>query len=249
MSAGMRAVRTTARPGMAGLTRCAGGKSHPPKDATHRRQCKCQREWERNVLPGQIAPSPSWRAASAGRASSPAWCRSQPPAGGQAYRAAALLYFAAVPGPRIAGSGFRIYLSDLGGATGIRTPDLLHAISRQHICSRPSTQVTVPGRAHESSGIRASCGTFLLYRAEPAPLRTPADTRPVESLRIYRADYRNHARHRHRKASKSSCNGRGANGRRPLRGSHRPVDSARTPARRTPTGACRQPLNARRGPG
>jgi hypothetical protein len=26
------------------------------------------------------------------------------------------------------GSGFRIYLSDLGGATGIRTPDLLHAI-------------------------------------------------------------------------------------------------------------------------
>jgi hypothetical protein len=26
------------------------------------------------------------------------------------------------------------------------------------------------------------CCTFLLYRAEPAPLRTPADTRPVEIL-------------------------------------------------------------------
>jgi hypothetical protein len=115
--------------------------------------------------------------------------RSQISAAGERHRLAALLYFAAVPGPWITGSGFRIYLSDLGGAKGIRTPDLLHAISRQHVHPRPSMQVTVPGRAHESSGIRAGCGTFLLYRAEPAPLRTPADTRPVESLRIYRAGY------------------------------------------------------------
>ena len=87
--------------------------------------------------------------------------------------------------------GLRIsdLLFDLGGAKGIRTPDLLHAISRQHVHRRPSMQVTVPGRAHESSGIWAGCGTFLLYRAEPAPLLTPADTRPVESLRIYRAGY------------------------------------------------------------
>ena len=206
-------------------------------------------EWRRKVLPGQGAPSPSRRAASAGHASNSARCRSHSRLVDSCIvllRCCILLLYQARE--RWA-QDFEFICLTWGGAKGIRTPDLLHAISRQHICSRPSTQVTVPGRAHESSGIRASCGTFLLYRAEPAPLRSPADTRPVESLRIYRADYRNHARHRHRKASKSSCNGRGANGRRPLRGSHRPVDSARTPARRTPTGACRQPLNARRGPG
>jgi hypothetical protein len=37
-------------------------------------------------------------------------------------------------------------LSDLGGAMGIRTPDLLHAIPRQHVHPRPSVQVTVPER-------------------------------------------------------------------------------------------------------
>ncbi len=47
---------------------------------------------KRNVLPGQGAPDPSWRAASAGHASSPAWCRSPLPASGQAHCAAALLY-------------------------------------------------------------------------------------------------------------------------------------------------------------
>jgi hypothetical protein len=62
-----------------------------------------------------------------------------------------------------------IYIaSDLrkrSGATGIRTPDLLHAIQRQDIHHRPYPQVTVPGRPHESPGIQAGCGTFLLYRS------------------------------------------------------------------------------------
>jgi hypothetical protein len=38
-------------PGMAGLTCCTGGKSHPPKRATHPYQCKWQRLEEGNVLP------------------------------------------------------------------------------------------------------------------------------------------------------------------------------------------------------
>jgi hypothetical protein len=84
--------------GPTGPTRCAGGKSHPAK-ASQPHLCKCQRSGERNVLPGQGAPNPAWRAVSAGRASSPAQCRSQLPARGQAHRAAALLYFAAVQGP------------------------------------------------------------------------------------------------------------------------------------------------------
>jgi hypothetical protein len=45
-----------ARPGMVGLTCCEGGKSHRPKRATHRHQCKRQRSGQRNVLPGQGAP-------------------------------------------------------------------------------------------------------------------------------------------------------------------------------------------------
>src|ERR1022692_2690314 len=39
-----------------------------------------------------------------------------------------LLYFAAVRAPGTVGSGFRIMLLNWGGAMGIRTPDLLHAI-------------------------------------------------------------------------------------------------------------------------
>jgi hypothetical protein len=133
---------------------------------------------------------------------------------------------------------FEFICLNWGGATGIRTPDLLHAISRQHVHPRPSMQVTVPGRAHESSGIRAGCGTFLLYRAEPAPFahsgrhatsRIPSDLPRWLPGTMHAIGIA--------KASKSSCNGRGANGRRPLRSSHRPVDSTRTPTRRTPAGA------------
>jgi hypothetical protein len=49
------------------------------------------------------------------------------------------------------------------GAMGIRTPDLLHAITRQHIHHRPSPQVTVPRSARRSPVVRVRCGTFLLY--------------------------------------------------------------------------------------
>jgi len=40
----------------------------------------------------------------------------------------------------------------------------LHAISRQHVHRRPSVQVTVPGRAHQSGQIRTGCCTFMLDR-------------------------------------------------------------------------------------
>jgi hypothetical protein len=49
----------------------------------------------------------------------------------------------------------------------IRTPDLLHAISRQDIHRSPSPQVTVPERARESVQVRTGCGTFLLYESRP----------------------------------------------------------------------------------
>jgi hypothetical protein len=68
------------------------------------------------------------------------------------------------------------------GATGIRTPDLLHAIQRQDIHHRPSTQVTVPGRPHQSPGIQAGCCTFLLYQsAQRACSRPPQTSRHATS--------------------------------------------------------------------
>jgi hypothetical protein len=67
------------------------------------------------------------------------------------------------------------YLRKRSGATGIRTPDLLHAIQRQRIHSRPSPQATIPGRPHQSPGIQAGCCTFVLYA--PAPARLPRPLR------------------------------------------------------------------------
>jgi hypothetical protein len=55
-----------------------------------------------------------------------------------------------------------------GGAKGIRTPDLLHAISRQAVHQRLSSQVTVPERAHQSGQVRTGCCTFPLYES-PLP--------------------------------------------------------------------------------
>jgi hypothetical protein len=49
---------------------------------------------------------------------------------------------------------------------GIRTPDLFHAIQRQHVHRRPYPQVTVPGRPRQSPGIQAGCCTFLLYSSD-----------------------------------------------------------------------------------
>ena len=76
----------------------------------------------------------------------------------------------------------RKYASELGGAKRARTADLLHAISRQLVHPRPSVQVTVSGRPHQSSGIQAGCCTFVLYGSEPPPVQTeraqlPGDAR------------------------------------------------------------------------
>ncbi len=60
------------------------------------------------------------------------------------------------------------------GAMGIRTPDLLHAIRRQHIHPRPSPQVSVPERLPWSASIRTGCGTSVLY----SPPRSMALQRP-----------------------------------------------------------------------
>jgi len=49
------------------------------------------------------------------------------------------------------------------GATEIRTPDLLHAISRQPVHRRASAQVTVLRRVRQSGVVRTGCCTFLLY--------------------------------------------------------------------------------------
>jgi len=48
---------------------------------------------------------------------------------------------------------------------GIRTPDLLHAISRQAVHRSPSPQATVLARAPEYASIRTCCGTYVLYAA------------------------------------------------------------------------------------
>jgi hypothetical protein len=48
------------------------------------------------------------------------------------------------------------------GAMGIRTPDLLHAISGQDIHCSPFSQVTVPQRALLPVPVRGGCCTFLL---------------------------------------------------------------------------------------
>jgi hypothetical protein len=46
---------------------------------------------------------------------------------------------------------------------GIRTPDLLHAISRHHVHRGASVLVTVLRRALRSARVRAGCGTSVLY--------------------------------------------------------------------------------------
>jgi len=76
-----------------------------------------------------------------------------------------LRYFAAVSCCSICSN----LASDLGGAKEIRTPDLLHAIWRQHVYPRPSRQVTVPTRPRATTSVRVRCGTFLLYRFPSLP--------------------------------------------------------------------------------
>ena len=74
-----------------------------------------------------------------------------------------VLYFAAASFYSICSN----FASDLGGAKEIRTPDLLHAIWRQHVHPRPSPQVTVLTRPCAATSVHLRCGTFLLYRSHP----------------------------------------------------------------------------------
>lgn len=58
----------------------------------------------------------------------------------------------------------RISNYELGsGAIGIRIPDLLHAISRQHVHLSTSLQVTVLARPPRYAVVRLRCGTSVLY--------------------------------------------------------------------------------------
>ena len=68
-----------------------------------------------------------------------------------------------------------------GGAMGIRTPDLLHAIQRQPVHSSPSPQVTVPEGAPESACVQACCGTFLLYDPMSLPRELSARTPTIST--------------------------------------------------------------------
>jgi hypothetical protein len=67
-------------------------------------------------------------------------------------------------------SGIRIILLTCG-AMGIRTPDLLHAISRQHMHARPSPQVTVPACLPWPASVRTGCCTSVLYQSAGQPHR------------------------------------------------------------------------------
>jgi hypothetical protein len=155
--------------GPAGLTRCAGGKSHPPKGATHQYRCKCQRSGEGRVLPGQGAPSPSRRAASAGHAGNSARCRSHSRLVDSCIvllRCCILLLYQARE--RWA-QDFEFIRLTWGGAKGIRTPDLLHAISRQHVHRSTSVQVIVPRSARPSRQVRT---VAVLSRCTGQPARS-----------------------------------------------------------------------------
>jgi hypothetical protein len=121
--------------GTTGLTRCADGKSHPPKALRTGTGASVQGSGERNVLPGQSASSPSWRAASADRASSPR-LMPEPAPGWTGSSCCCAAVFCCCTRASNAGSGFRNYLFELGGAKGIRTPDLLHAMQLR----RPACQ-------------------------------------------------------------------------------------------------------------
>ena len=86
------------------------------------------KRWERNVLPGQGILGPSWHTPSASHASNSALCRDQITAGRQdivPLRCCILLLYKARE--RWA-QDFEFICLNWGGATGIRTPDLLHAI-------------------------------------------------------------------------------------------------------------------------
>jgi hypothetical protein len=132
------------------------------------------------------APSSPWHVASAGHAAAP------PGAGARSglanrdtilLRCCILLLYKA---RELGDQDFEFISLTWGGATGIRTPDLLHAISRQHVHPCLSSQVTVPERAHQSGQVRTGCCTFALYRSA-RPTRPPNERLTSQNLqKLYR---------------------------------------------------------------
>jgi hypothetical protein len=157
------ADRTAARESRAGPTHCDGGKSHPPKAPRNRTSARVREVGKgtfflvrapgvrlgirlQQVMPA-IPPCAGTRSQPTDRHIVPLRC------------CILLLYRAR---ERWAQDFEFIYLT-WGGATEIRTPDLLHAISRQHVHPRLSPQVTVPASTRGSISVRVRCGTSLLY--------------------------------------------------------------------------------------
>ena len=97
-----------------------------------------------------------------------------------------------------------------GGAMGIRTPDLLHAIQRQPVHRSPSAQVTVPASTQQSTGIQTRCGTSLLYGPMPPPRCSSAESRSGQRREIlccHAPDF-THLPNRGRFSSANLCVGR-----------------------------------------
>src|ERR1022692_4868182 len=80
------------------------------------------------------------------------------------------------------------------GATGIRTPDFLHAMQRQDLHRSMYAQLASLMRAHESAPMSTGCGTPQLYGPQllPLPLIGPTpsgiaahNTRPASSPLVF----------------------------------------------------------------
>jgi hypothetical protein len=102
--------------------------------------------WERNVLPGQGILGPSWHTPSASHASNPALCRDQITADGQALRAAALLYLAAVKARERWAQDFEFTCLTWGGAKGFEPltscmPSAGSTSTAVRLCRSPSQGV------------------------------------------------------------------------------------------------------------
>jgi hypothetical protein len=133
-----------AAPGMTSLTRCTAAKRHvqigpagpcrwvPPR----RTSARAARRGAAFCLARHTLRLSRARAAT-GRAAALHPHGHQIRTGVRWFSLRRLLYFAAVRAPGTVGSGFRIMLLNWGGAMGIRTPDLLHAMQvRQPACQR-----------------------------------------------------------------------------------------------------------------
>jgi hypothetical protein len=154
---------------MASLTRCTAAKEHadrsgravpkgPPRRYLGRRRRKRRPvfAWS-GTLRGYLGLRPNRpgdRSASA-RTPDPNW-RAM-------IFAAAAAVLCCCTRPWNHGLGLSNWDSDLEWSYGDSNPRPLACHTVQHVHPRPSVQVTVSGRPHESSGIQAGCFTFVLY--------------------------------------------------------------------------------------